>query len=207
MLIRKNSSLKLLLTLKHCDSSMILNVLRSRLFLIVMIFMSFYQLHAQKSYPKDYFRSPLDIRLLLAGTFGEIRANHFHSGIDIKTNGAEGAPVYAVADGYVSRIKVSAYGFGKAFYVTHPNGYVSVYGHLSRYNKAIGDYVRKAQYARENFEIELFPAAGELPVKKGEIIAYSGNSGSSGGPHLHFEIRDGSSVMMSKICSVRKLLF
>ena len=79
--------------------------------------------YSQKVYPKDYFRSPLEARLLLAGTFGEIRTNHFHSGIDIKTGGTEGYPVYAVADGYVSRIKVSAYGFGKAMYVTHPNGY------------------------------------------------------------------------------------
>ena len=134
----------------------------------------------------------MDIRLLLSGTFGEIRANHFHSGIDIKTGGVEGAAVYAIADGYVSRIKVSAFGYGKAIYVTHPNGYVSVYGHLNRYNKTIGDYVRSEQYRQENFEIELFPAEGTLPVRKGEIIAYSGNSGSSGGPHLHFEIRDGA---------------
>jgi len=167
--------------------------LRSRLYLITLLLAILHHGYAQNSYPKDYFRSPLDIRLLLSGTFGEIRTNHFHSGIDIKTNGAEGAAVYAIAGGYVSRIKVSAYGFGKAIYITHPNGYVSVYGHLSRYNQVIGDYVRKAQYSRESFEIELFPSAGELPVSKDEIIAYTGNSGSSGGPHLHFEIRDGAS--------------
>jgi len=135
----------------------------------------------------------MDNRLLLSGTFGEIRSNHFHSGIDIKTGGVEGSPVYAVADGYVSRIKVSAYGFGKVIYVTHTNGYVSVYAHLSRFNQVIGDYIRKEQYRRENFEIELFPSETAFPVKKGEIIAYSGNSGSSGGPHLHFEMRDGAS--------------
>jgi hypothetical protein len=145
---------------------------------------------AQGNYPTGYFQPPLDFRLLLSGTFGEIRSNHFHSGIDIKTNGAEGAKVYAVADGYVSRIKVSPYGFGKALYITHPNGFVSVYGHLNRYNKAIGDYVKAAQYKGERFDIELFPAAGELPVRKGDIVAYSGNSGGSGGPHLHFEMRD-----------------
>ena len=145
---------------------------------------------AQKNYPQGYFQSPMDMRLLLSGTFGEIRPSHFHSGIDIKTSGVEGAKVYAIADGYVSRIKISWYGFGKAIYVTHPNGYVSVYGHLSGFNKTIGDYIRKEQYGRESFEIELYPAAGELPVKKGEVIALSGNSGSSGGPHLHFEIRD-----------------
>lgn len=163
-------------------------------FIIFLLIIGFsYQSFSQKVYPKDYFRPPLDNRLFLAGTFGEIRANHFHSGIDIKTGGVEGAPVYAVADGYVSRIKVSAYGFGKVMYVTHPNGYVSVYGHLSKFNNTIGDYVKKEHYRKENFEIELFPTASEFPVKKGEIIAYSGNSGSSGGPHLHFELRDGGS--------------
>jgi hypothetical protein len=162
--------------------------------ILIIILTSFnLNIYSQKEYPRNYFRSPVDFRMLLTGTFGEIRANHFHSGIDIKTNGAEGAAVYAISDGYISRIKVSAFGFGKALYVTHPNGYVSVYGHLSRYNDIIGDYVRKEQYVNESFEVEMFPSAGELPVKKGEIIAYSGNSGSSGGPHLHFEIRDGGS--------------
>ncbi|MCK9400489.1 MAG: M23 family metallopeptidase [Bacteroidales bacterium] len=148
---------------------------------------------SQKSYPTGYFQPPVDFRMLLSGTFGEVRANHFHSGIDIKTGGVEGSSVYAIADGYVSRIKVSALGFGRALYVTHSNGYVSVYAHLNRYNKVIEDYVRKEQYSEESFEIELFPSLGEILVKKGEIIAYSGNSGSSGGPHLHFEIRDGAS--------------
>ncbi len=162
---------------------------------IALIFFSFLSIHAysQDKYPANYFRSPLDFRLLLSGTFGEIRTNHFHSGIDIKTNGVAGAPVYAIADGYVSRIKVSGYGFGKALYVTHPNGFVSVYGHLNRYNKAVSAYVKREQYEAESFEIELFPEKNILPVKKGDIIAFSGNSGSSGGPHLHFEIRDEAS--------------
>jgi hypothetical protein len=168
-----------------------INKIRRNLLAVILLIVSL-NLFSQHNYPKDYFRAPLDLRLFLAGTFGELRTNHFHSGIDIKTNGSEGAPIYAVADGYVSRIKVSAYGFGKVMYVTHPNGYVSVYGHLSRFNATIGDYVRKDQYLKENFEIELFPKANELPVKKGEIIAYSGNSGSSEGPHLHFELRDGA---------------
>jgi murein DD-endopeptidase MepM/ murein hydrolase activator NlpD len=169
------------------------NAFRPKLYLIVLIFTLSNQVYSQKSYPKDYFRSPLSIRLLLSGTFGEVRANHFHSGIDIKTGGAEGSPVYAVADGYVSRIKVSGYGFGHAIYVTHPNGYVTVYGHLSKYNKEIEKLIKDVQYRKESFEVELFPSAGEIPVNKGEIIAYSGNSGSSGGPHLHFEIRDAAS--------------
>jgi hypothetical protein len=157
--------------------------------LLTVVFHTYY-LQAQRTYPTDYFRPPVDFRILLSGTFGEIRANHFHSGLDIKTGGAEGAKVYAVADGYVSRIKVSPYGFGKALYITHPNGYVSVCGHLKGYNKVIGDYVGAAQYQAENFEIELFPSPDELPVKKGEVVAISGNSGSSGGPHVHFEMRD-----------------
>jgi murein DD-endopeptidase MepM/ murein hydrolase activator NlpD len=158
--------------------------------LLLVVFVT-HDLPAQKRvYPTDYFRPPVDFRILLSGTFGEIRANHFHSGIDIKTGGAEGAKVYAVADGYVSRIKVSPYGFGKALYITHPNGFVSVYGHLKGYNSAIGEYVKTAQYRAENFEIELFPSPDELPVRRGEVVAISGNSGSSGGPHVHFEMRD-----------------
>jgi hypothetical protein len=161
----------------------------SILILVLLIVVPCY-MNAQRTYPKGYFQAPLDFRLLLSGTFGEIRAGHFHSGMDIKTQGVEGAKVYAVADGYVSRIRVSPFGFGKALYVTHPNGFVSVYGHLNRYNKTIGDYVKASQYKSENFDIELFPEPGQFPVKKGEIIAYSGNSGGSGGPHLHFELRD-----------------
>lgn len=158
------------------------------LFLVVVAsFASFAQLD---NAPKDYFRSPLDIPLLLSGNFGELRSNHFHSGIDIKTEGVEGKKVYATADGYVSRIKVSATGYGNALYINHPNGYTTVYGHLKSYNKEIAQYLKKAQYEKESFEIELFPTADALPVKKGDVIALSGNSGGSGGPHLHFEVRN-----------------
>ncbi len=142
------------------------------------------------TYPQNYFRNPLDIPISLAGSFGEIRPNHFHSGIDIKTNSVEGLNVYAVADGYVSRIRVSANGFGNALYITHPNGYVSVYGHLKKYNVNIAQYLKSSQYAQESFEVDLFPLPNELPVKKSDIVAFSGNTGSSGGPHLHFELRD-----------------
>jgi len=145
---------------------------------------------AQQTVPDGYFRSPVDFQILLSGSFAEVRSNHFHSGIDIRTGGQTGKPVYAVADGYVSRIYVSPYGFGKALYINHPSGHTSVYGHLDRFNKTIGAYARKQQYANESFFLDKYVSEGTLVVKKGDIIGYSGNSGSSGGPHLHFEIRD-----------------
>ena len=146
---------------------------------------------SQDKYPKNYFRNPLDIPTILAGTFGELRSNHFHSGIDIKTQGKEGLKVYAAADGYISRIKVSQYGFGKALYITHPNGYTTVYAHLRKYANKIEQYVKAIQYKRENYATgNLFFKEDRFPVKLGELIAFSGDTGSSGGPHLHYEIRD-----------------
>ncbi len=147
---------------------------------------------AQSNYPQDYFRSPLDIPLVLSGTFGELRTNHFHSGLDIKTEQVEGKKVYTAAKGYVSRIKITHWGYGKALYITHPNGYTSVYGHLQKFAPKIEDYVKKRQYQKETFEIELYPKAEELQITNDEVVAFSGNSGGSGGPHLHFEIRDKS---------------
>lgn len=155
--------------------------------LLLFISVSFY---AQTEYPKDFFKAPLDIRLSLSGSFGELRSNHFHTGLDFKTNQKEGLNVYASADGYISRIKISSYGYGKAIYVTHANGFTSVYGHLQQASGKIQDYILKAHYKEKSFEIELFLKPDELIVKQGEIIALSGNSGGSGGPHLHFEIRD-----------------
>lgn len=143
-----------------------------------------------QEYPQNYFRSPLDIPLFLSGNFGELRSNHFHAGLDIKTQGVEGQKVFAVAEGFISRIKVSPYGYGNAIYVTHPNGYTSVYGHLKKYNDQITTYIKENQYKKESFAIQLFPPPFMFQVNKGDIIAYSGNSGGSGGPHLHFEIRD-----------------
>lgn len=133
----------------------------------------------------------MDIPVVVAGTFGELRSNHFHSGIDLKTQKKEGIPIKATADGYISRIKIVQYGYGKALYVNHPNGYTTVYAHLQRFAPKIQEYVRKTQYQREKGNIgNLFPKPEQFVVKKGEIIAYSGDTGSSGGPHLHYEIRD-----------------
>ena len=144
-------------------------------------------LMAQESFPQ--YGSPLDIPIYLSATFGELRPNHLHAGIDIKTQGVEGKKVYAVADGYVSRIGVSPYGYGNVLYITHYDGYTSVYGHLQRFSGEIARYVKQYQYAHKKFASQIYPDADKFPVKKGDLIAYAGNSGGSGGPHLHFEIR------------------
>ncbi len=163
----------------------------------LLLFSSF--LYGQNDIPTDYFSNPLDINLVLAGNFGEMRANHFHSGLDIKTKQREGLAVYAPADGYVSRINVQHYGYGKALYILHPNGYTTVYAHLQSFAGDIEKYVKDNQYKKETFEIELFPDNTLLPVKKGDLIAYSGNTGGSGGPHLHFEIRDSAQRPMNPL--------
>lgn len=157
-------------------------------FIIFLFFIQF--VFSQNKYPTDYFSNPLGIPLILSGTFGELRSNHFHAGLDIKTQGREGLNILASADGYVSRINVSQWGYGKALYIAHPNGYTTVYAHLKKFSPEINAYVKKAQYKKESFIIRLYPKSTELKVKKGDVIALSGNSGSSGGPHLHYEIRD-----------------
>ncbi|MFN3755901.1 MAG: M23 family metallopeptidase [Flavobacterium sp.] len=157
--------------------------------IVSFLFLIFIPLYGQ-NFPKNDFGVPLDIPLTLSGTFGELRTNHFHSGVDFRTQFKEGLPVYAIADGYVSRIKISAYGYGKAIYIAHPNGYTSVYAHLQYANSVIETYIKSKQYEAHSFEIDVFPLPSDLPVKQKEVIAYSGNTGSSGGPHLHFEIRD-----------------
>ncbi|GAB6394839.1 MAG: peptidase M23 [Bacteroidales bacterium] len=138
---------------------------------------------------QEKWRNPLDFPLLLSGNFGELRNNHFHTGIDLKTQGAEGKTVRAVQDGYVSRIFVSPWGYGRALYLNHPNGTTSVYGHLQRFVPPVSDYVAEQQYALESFSLDTMLPPDLFPVQKGAVIAFSGNSGSSAGPHLHFEIR------------------
>lgn len=164
-------------------------IMRKSLLLFLFLFVSVL-LFAQSNYPKDYFIKPLDIPLILSGSFGELRSNHFHGGLDIKTQQRIGLNVFSSADGYVSRISISHWGYGNALYVTHPNGFTTVYGHLHKFSPKIEAYIRKHQYEQESFEVKLFPGTDDLVVTKGEVIAISGNSGSSGGPHLHYEIRD-----------------
>jgi murein DD-endopeptidase MepM/ murein hydrolase activator NlpD len=140
------------------------------------------------------YTPPVDFNMLLSGTFGELRSNHFHAGIDIKTEGVEGQKVRAIADGYISRIKVSSWGYGKVIYLTHPEtGHTSVYAHLKAFSDRIDELVKKEHYKKESFEINFYPNKDALLINQGEIIALSGNSGSSNGAHLHFEIRDSKS--------------
>ncbi len=163
--------------------------------LFVLVFMS--QIPgaalAQDTPPAGIFQAPVRIPMVLSATFGELRAGHFHSGIDIKTQGKTGLPVYACASGYISRINVSPDGFGKALYIAHPNGYTTVYAHLYDFMPAVEKWVREEQYRQKQFPVNLFPPASMFPVGAGEQIAWSGNTGSSAGPHLHFEVRDSRS--------------
>lgn len=159
-------------------------------FLILTLLFSLSPSFGQKQYPQNYFKSPLNIKLYSSGTFGELRSNHFHSGLDLKTQGRIGLPVLAAAEGTVVRIKVSPYGFGKALYLRHPNGYTTVYAHLNEFAPEIEAYVISEMKRSQKNEVNLFPPASKFNFKQGEEIAKSGNSGGSGGPHLHFEIRD-----------------
>ncbi len=147
---------------------------------------------AQSVIEKGYFMFPIKPGQVnyLTGSMGELRSNHFHAGIDIKTDFKIGLPVYCSADGYVSRIRVSSFGYGKVVYVTHPNGLTTVYAHLDKFNDTLAAWVLKKQYELQSFDLDLCVNDNELPVKKGQILARSGNTGSSGGPHLHYEVRD-----------------
>lgn len=143
-------------------------------------------------YAKDTLKyaSPFDFPLLLSANFGELRPDHFHNGIDIKTKGTVGHPVRSIADGYVSRVAVQHGGYGQAIYITHYDGHTSVYGHILSFYPDIEKYVRDYQYKNETYVCYLYPEPERFKVRKGDIIAMSGNEGASAGPHLHLEVRN-----------------
>ncbi len=159
---------------------------------LVFCFTGWVSYAQQNPIVKGYYLFPINPGEVnyLAGTMGELRPHHFHGGLDIKTGGVTGVPVHAAADGYISRIKISGTGYGNALYMAHPNGTTTVYAHLESLEDSLAAYVRQMQYQQKTFEIELFPEKDQFSYKRGDVIALSGNSGSSGGPHLHFEVRD-----------------
>ena len=157
--------------------------------ILIIVYLVPWIIISQDKYPENYFSKPVEIPLILSGSFGELRSNHFHSGIDIKTQSKQGLNIVSSADGYVSRIKIAHGGFGKAIYVNHKNGYTTVYGHLKKFNTEIENYIKKIQYRRESYEVDVYLNENTLNVYKNQIIAFSGNTGGASGPHLHYEIR------------------
>ena len=164
---------------------------KQKILLLLLSIISLLQLDAQEiDYSSYDFASPLDIPLVLAANFGELRTNHFHTGLDFKTNRKTGYNIRSAEDGYISRIKVSPWGYGHAVYIDHYNGLTTVYAHIQSFDGKIADWVAKQQAKQENFAFNYYPTSDSLRVKKGQIIAHSGNTGGSTAPHLHFEIRD-----------------
>ncbi len=158
--------------------------------ILTFLFLFLIQISTAQTIKNNNYHSPLGIPLVLASNFGELRPNHFHMGLDFKTNGKIGYKIYSIEDGYVSRIKISPYGYGKVIYVDHPNGITSVYAHCHEFKGEIAELVREIQYKEQNYAIEIYPKKNQLMVKRGQVIAISGNTGGSTAPHLHFELRE-----------------
>lgn len=166
--------------------------IKNTIYIVFLAVISLSYQSSKKDYPKDYFRSPVNGPIKLSGSCGELRSNHFHMGIDIKPQQRSVAePIYAAAEGFVTRIVVAPRGYGNGIYIQHPNGYTTVYGHLKTFNDKINAYVKELQYQDKTFSLDLQNLSPDLfPIYKGQIIGKMGNAGSSGGPHLHFEIRN-----------------
>ncbi len=164
--------------------------INAALVFILLNTISFAQIFPAKNYPKGYFIWPVDAKKALAANFGELRPNHFHMGLDCKTDQKENRPVLAAADGYIAKVKIEPIGFGRCIYINHPNGLTTLYAHLNDFYPALEKYITEQQYKLQSWKVFLDLPAGLFPVRKGQFIAYSGNTGGSQGPHLHFEIRD-----------------
>ncbi len=164
--------------------------MNKQLLFISIFLLGFNIINAQNKYPQNIFREPMELPIELSGSFSELRTNSFHTGLDIRVIGRNHRRVYAIGDGYISRIKVEASGYGNALYITHPQGYVSVYAHLDRFKSEISDFVKQIQYELKSFSIDTLLTDSVFKISKGEVIGIAGNTGYSFGPHLHFEIRN-----------------
>lgn len=158
--------------------------------LLFLSYLTSAQVFPPKNYPKGYFQWPVGAVKALAANFGELRPNHYHMGLDCKTDKKENVPVYAAADGYIAKVKIEPYGFGRAIYINHPNGLTTLYAHLNDFYPELEKYITAQQYLMKSWKIFIDIPAKLFPVSKGFVIAGSGNTGGSQGPHLHFEIRD-----------------
>lgn len=171
-----------------------MNVLFKRLIVCIGLFFSFYlsdaQLFQPTRYPQGYFAWPLKLKVGMVANFGELRPNHYHMGLDIRTDQKVNIPVYAAADGYIAKVKIEPFGFGRCIYINHPNGFTTLYAHLNDFYPELEKYIKQQQYSMEKWNVFLDIPPTLFPVKKGDFIAYSGNTGGSQGPHVHFEIRD-----------------
>ena len=143
-----------------------------------------------KNYPQDYFTWPVGAVQAIVANFGELRPNHYHMGLDCRTEQKENVPILAAADGFVAKVKIEPFGFGRALYINHPNGMTTLYAHLNDFYPELEAYIKQEQYRLESWQVFLDLPPNRFRVKKGQFIAYSGNTGGSQGPHLHFEIRD-----------------